>query len=450
MKRTLILIALMLAAWQAADGRTRCDCFEFDTPVCAAYWRADAVFTGLVTDIKKLPDDSPDSVPMLSVRLIVDNAYRGIKTHELDVETLSGSSCDMTIKKGERWLIYAYLDKATGRLEISPCTRTHLLEGADEDLDYIRGLARREPEQSVLGRLAINKYQPIPDAKVTVGGGGQMFETATDSDGNFAVALPLGGAYTVRVTVPFSASSTSYTAQVKDDATDEKTVVEYPVEIPAGHCAYDEINVYKIDLHATAEIGGKVLDSSGQPVTRGRVHLYHVAPKDGDNPYADNTEIKEDGSFKFEYVAVGNYYLIINPQDEAPSESDAPYPKTFYPGVADESKATPLIITEGLKLGDLILRVRPAMRERVLMGTVVWPNGKPVSEARVSLYDSAKDRLVLSVGVSDKGRFRMSVYGDFKYVIMAQADGDKEAESEKVKVPGADKPAPFRLVVKPD
>jgi hypothetical protein len=448
MKRTLILIALTLAAWQAADGKARCDCAEFGTPVCAAYWRADAVFTGVVTDIKKLPED-PQSFSMASVHFIVEDAYRGINAHELDVATLSGTSCDEQIKKGERWLVYAYLDKSTGRLEISPCTRTHQLEGADEDLDYIRGLARGEPDQSVSGKLKIDGYEPMPDVKVTVSGGGQAFETTTDSNGDFAVALPRGGAYTVRATVPFSAGSMSYTVQVKDDATDEKTVIEYSVEIPAGHCSYDEIEVFKIDLHATAEVGGKVLDGSSQPVTHGRVHLYYVAPKNGDLD-AKSTEIKEDGSFKFENVAVGNYYLVINPRDEAPSESDAPYPKTFYPGAADESKATPLIITEGLKLGDLILRVRPAMRERVLTGTVVWPNGKPVADASISLYDAEKDRYVLSVKADDKGRFKMSVYGDFKYEIKAHAFGDKNGEGEKVKVPDADKPAPFRLVVKPD
>jgi hypothetical protein len=451
MKRKLTLVLLTFVAWQMlAAEASACTCVDYDPPVCAQYWGADAVFAGVVTDIRKIPKDPPDSLPKALLRFTVEDAFRGLNTREVDVATLSGTSCDMTFKKGERWLVYAYLDAATGRLEIHPCTRTHQLQGGmNEDLDYIRAVRRGPPEQSVLGRLAYFRYDPLMGVKVSVRGGGQTFETETDADGRFNLRLPRGGAYTVSAVVPFSAVAGSRNVAVKTDSTDERTVIEYAVELPAGRCAYDLIDVYKVDLHATAEVSGKVLDESDRPVTRGQVRLFKAEPKEGADPEEAYTRIGADGSFKFEGVAVGNYYLVINPREEAPDEYDAPYPRTFYPGVAEQSKATPIVVTEGLKLEDLVFRVRPALRERVLKGVVVWPDGKPAAEANVSLYDAAQNRYVRMVRADAGGKFEMRVYGDFKYEVSAGVYGKKIGESEKVKVPDSDERPRLKLVVKP-
>jgi hypothetical protein len=451
MKRKLTLVVLTLAAWQLlAAEAAACSCVEQGAPVCAAYWRADAVFAGVVTDIRKLPNDSPQSLPKALLRFTVEDAFRGLNARELDVATLSGTSCDIRFEKGERWLVYAYRDEATGRLEVQPCTRTHRLSGMDEDLEYMRGLRRAAPEQSVHGRLMRSRYEPLAGVKVSVvGAGGQTVEAETDADGAFAVRLPRGGAYTVRARVPFSADALSQTVAVKANPTDEQTVIEYDVEVPAGRCEYNQIEVYEVDLHATAEVGGKVLDESDRPVTRGYVHLYGAEPKDGSDAYAGNAKIQEDGSFRFEGVAAGNYYLVVNPRDEAPDDYNAPHPKTFYPGVAEQSKATPVVVTEGLKLGDLVFRVRPAMRERVLTGVVVWPDGKPAAEAGVSLYDAAKGRYVRAVKADAEGRFTLSVYGDFRYEVSAEVYGRKAGKSEKVKVPDSGDRPRLRLVLKP-
>ena len=450
MKRKLLLAALTLAACQLfAAEAAACSCVQYGTPVCAAYWNADAVFAGVVTDIRKLPDDSAQSPPQALLHFIVEDAFRGLNAREVDVATLSGTSCDMGFKKGERWLVYAYRDAATGRLEAHPCTRTHRLDGMDEDLDYIRGLRRGGPEQSVLGRLLRSGYEPLAALKVGVSGGGRSFETETDAHGDFAVKLPRGGRYTVRAVVPFSAEAVSHTARVEAGATDDRTVIEYAVEIPAGRCAYNQVDVYNVDLHATAEVGGKVVDNADLPVTRGSVELYRAEPEGGSDPEREGSvSIGGDGSFKFKGVAVGNYYLVVNPRDEAPGESDAPHPRTFYPGVAEWSKATPVVATEGLKLEGLVFRVRPALKERVVTGVVVWPDGRPAAEALVSLYDAAKGRYIRMVKADAGGRFEVSVYGDFKYEVSATVYGEKWAQSEKVRAPDSGERAQLKLVLK--
>jgi len=451
MRRKLLLAALFVAASCAlAAEPAACSCVEYGAPPCAAYWSADAVFTGVITDIKKQPEPPPGSLPIALLHFIVEDKFRGINVSEADVETLSGTSCDMAFEKGERWLVYGYRNEATGRLAIHPCTRTRRLgHGDNEDLAYARAVGRAAPQQSVGGAIGRRLTDEPQRVKVTVVGGGRTFETTTDDDGNFSVQLPKGGAYTVRAVIPFSAAVISHTTPVRElEVSDERTVVEYPVEVPAGRCAYNELNVYEVDLHATAEVSGKVLDEAGQPLTRGYVHLVEAAPKEGSEPWTNNARIGDDGSFKFERVPVGSFLLVLNPSDEAPDDSDAPHPRTFYPHAADRAQASPLVVTEGLKLEGVNFRVRAALRKRVIEGRVQWPDGKPAALASVSLYNG--DKYVRTVKADARGRFEVEAYGDFDYQVSATVYGDRPAESEKVKVPRDGRPAPLVLKPKPE
>jgi hypothetical protein len=448
MKRKLILVALTLAAWGlSAATASACSCAEYGTPVCAAYGRADAVFTGVVTDFRKLPDE-PRSPPVALVRFTVEESFKGVSAREVEATTLSGTSCDLGIRKGQRWLVFAFRDGAGGRLAVHPCTSTRQLDGPDEDLDYLRDRRRGAAEQSVHGRLKLRGYELLAGMKVRADDGRQTFEAKTDAAGHFAIHLPRGGDYKVTAVVPFSAAAMSQTAKVKADPTDDQTLIEYDVGVAAGQCEYHEVDVYKVDLHATAELSGKVVDDLGRPVTRGYVRLLKVAPGEGSNPEEGYARINEDGSFKLEGVAVGSFYLVLNPRGDAPDDYDAPHPKTFYPGVPDQSQASPIVVTEGLKLNDLVLRVPPALRERVLEGVVVWPDGKPAA-ANVLLQEAGKNRSVRTATTDASGRFSLKLYGEFKYEVMATTSGEKHAESEKVKVPEAEDGARLRLVVKP-
>ncbi len=447
MGRKLLLAAFFLAAsWALSAESAACSCAEYGTPPCAAFWKADAVFTGVVTAVKKQPEAAGGSLPVALVHFIVEDKFRGITAPEADLETLSGTSCDVGFKKGERWLIYGYRNEATGRLVVHFCSGSRLLEGADEDLAYARGVARGETRQSVVGRIGRHRSDAWPPAKVAVAGGGQSFETTTDEEGNFSVQLPKGGSYTVRAVIPFAAPAISQTTPVKGvEVSEERTVVEYPVEVPSGGCAYNEITLLEVDLRATAEVSGKVLDEAGQPVTRGYVHLLEAAPKEGSAPWSNNARIGEDGSFKFEGVPVGSFLLVLNPRDKAPDAYEAPHPRTFYPHAAERAQASPLVITEGLKLEGIDFRVRAALRRRVIVGRVQWPDGRPAAGADVSLYNG--DDYVRMVEADAGGRFEIEAYGDFDYQVTAQAYDKKWARSERVKVPRTDRPAP--LVLKP-
>ena len=443
MKRLLLILfsfAWLPFSYEEARG---CTCIEYDVPVCAAYWRADAVFAGQVLDITKVPIKSDGQIPTAMLHFLVEQPFRGIAGNRVDVETPHGTSCDMDFEKGRRYLIYAYRGKDSDQLFAWPCTRMRELEHATDDLNYIRSVTQQEAKESILGRLLRNRYEPLAGLKVTVQGGDKTFEAKTDEKGNFSVQVPAPGNYTVRAFIPFAAAVMAYSEneQGKIASTDALTTFEYEVQIAKNQCQYRQIEAFEVDLHATAEVSGNVLTASGRPVSQGWVYLVNAAdPND-----SEFEELEDNGSFKFEGVAVGEYYLVLNPRNEPPREDDAPYPRTYYPSADDPGGATKIVVTEGAKLENLLLRVGPRWKERVVTGRVVWQDGRSLHNAHISLYDG--DRYVRMIKPDEKGRFNFKVYGNFNYAIDAEVWGPQRGKSERVSITNA-KSTGLKLVLK--
>lgn len=441
MKRLLlILFAFALLPFISEEARG-CTCDEYDVPVCAAYWRADAVFVGQVLDITLVEQRSANQDPHATLHFIVEQPFRGVVGQRVDVQTLHGTSCDMHFEKGKRYLIYAA--RAGDILFAGPCAGTTSLEHATEDLDYIRSVTQQEAKESILGRLVTTRYDPLPGLKVTVQGSDRTFEAKTDEKGNFAVQLPAPGEYVVRAFIPYPAAIMAYTddKQAQTTATDALTTFEYKVQVAKNQCQYTQIDTFKIDLHATAEISGKVLTASGRSVSPGYVYLVNAEDPDS----RDFQKLESDGSFKFEGIGVGEYYLVLNPDNEAPNEYAAPYPRTYYPNASEARAATKIVVTEGAKLENLLLRVGRRWKERVVAGTVVWHDGRSPQNAHMSLYDG--DRYVRRIEVDEKGRFNFKIYGDFNYAIHAEVWGDVRGKSERMLIT-KEKSTGLKLILK--
>lgn len=436
---TISLTALMFFPAQA----NACQCAEYGTPVCAAYWRADAVFVGQLTKITPVVKQSDDELPTVLLHFIVEQPFRGVTSAQVDVATLFGTSCDMKFDKGERYLIYASLGTDNRSLFAGPCSRTTTFDDASEDLNYLRAVTQQGAQESISGRLALNKYDPLSGLKVTVQRGDQTLETTTDKQGQFDVTLPSPGTYTVRAFVPFAAAVLAYKGdpETREKATDALTTLEYELKIEKNHCDHRELDLFKIDLHATAEVTGNVLTTSGRPVHPGFVYL--VSADDPD--HSTSKQLDENGAFKFEGVAAGDYYLVLNPRNEAPGENDPPYSRTYFPSASEPRQATRIVVTEDAKLENLTLRVGQPWKERTLSGSVVWQDGRSAKDAHISLYDA--DHYVRLIKLDEKGRFNFKVYGDFKCAIEAGSWGKIQGRSPRVSIPEGNS-KPLKLVLK--
>ena len=112
MKCFLLLLIALTCLTISSSAVLACTCVEYGPPVCAVYWRSDAVFVGQLRDIT--PDHKiPNTFPTATLHFIVEQPFRGITTPAVDVGTLSGTSCDMKFEKGVRYLIYAERDSGS-------------------------------------------------------------------------------------------------------------------------------------------------------------------------------------------------------------------------------------------------------------------------------------------------------------------------------------------------
>ncbi|HEX7330559.1 MAG TPA: carboxypeptidase-like regulatory domain-containing protein, partial [Pyrinomonadaceae bacterium] len=202
MKRLLLLLIALTWLIVYSTPVLACTCADYGTPVCATYWSSDAVFVGQLRDITPPNPRAANTLPTAMLHFIVEEPFRGITSATVDIETFSGTSCDMQFVKGIRYLIYANRGSGSNQLFAGPCTRTTELRNADEDLTYLRSLAQQGVTESIAGRIARFKYEPMAGIKIEVRKESKSFETTSDEQGNFSFSLAGPGTYTVKLLVP--------------------------------------------------------------------------------------------------------------------------------------------------------------------------------------------------------------------------------------------------------
>jgi hypothetical protein len=439
MNRLLLIILTMLCVAAFTEPVQACQCREYGTPICAQFWRSDAVFVGQVIDIKPLKKRPDNVYTYLMVRFMVEESFRGVSGPSVSVGTAT-TMCDTKFKKGKRYLVYASLDDKTNQFFTGMCTGTTLAVDIDDSLKELRKLTQREAEGSISGRIKTNRYQGLPGIKIEVISKDETFKTMTNKYGDFSLSLPGPGSFTVRVTVP-------YAVRLMDNSEDDVTVrftqseslstFEYDVTLEKSQCSYLELDVYGTDPRATATVAGSVRTATGQAVDKNAVSLIN-----GMDTGSDYVELlKTDGSFRFQGVAPGEYHLVLN----ARNGFDGPYARTYYPATEDKREAKKIQVTEGATIEDLEMRVGPRLSERRVAGTVVWKSGPPPENAHIAVYSG--DEYVRYVSIDEDGRFNFILYGDFDYSIEARDYIDEiKGRSQRIKIPEGNSSA-LKLVI---
>jgi hypothetical protein len=419
-----------------------CECREYGTPICARFWRSDAVFVGQVVDIRPLKKKPDNVYTYVMVRFMVQESFRGVSRARVGVGTAT-TMCDTKFKKGKRYLVYASLDDETNQLFTGMCRGTTLAYDIDESLKELRKLTQREAEESISGRIVSYRYAGLTGIKVEVTSNDKTFRTMTSKYGDFSLSLPGPGSFNVRVLVPYATRlmDNSEDVVVRSTQTDSLSTFEYDVTLEKSQCRYLELDLDRTDPHATATVAGNVRSETGQAVDKGIVDLIN----DVDTGPDYREFLKKDGSFKFDGVAAGEYYLAINAKKEVPEEFDAPYPRTYYPATDDKRRAKKIQVNEGAMIENLTMRVGPRMIERRVEGIVVWKSGRPLEVAYIAVYSGGE--YVRYVGIDHDGRFNFTLYGDYDYSIDARDAIDEiEGRSQRIKIPQGNSAA-LKLVI---
>jgi hypothetical protein len=363
----LVVLATLFVA--PAPSALACSC-SIQSP-CEAYGEADAIFVGLVTR-------GGDGEGAGRYHFSVEESFKGASSRTVPVATaMRGTSCEMGLTVGQRYLVYAYQDEETGELVTGLCTRTCRIERASDDLAYLRGRAAGRRGGVISGTVTHGDgEQPRPGHRVTLGGAGVRRSAKTDANGSYAFDGLPSGTYRVRADVP---------ARHRSDEDED------PIELEPDGCARANFVI-----RPDTRVQGRVLDASGVPAPGVRVELV-PAGETGWVPGVEGETTDDDGVFRFDELAPGRYVLGVN-GNEAPN-ARYPYAPIFYPSSTDRSGAAVLEVVEGEAFEGLELHLEPPLAERMVTGIVTWPDGSPAASVYISLKDEEFQTAVGGSGV---------------------------------------------------
>jgi hypothetical protein len=376
----------------------------------------------------------------------ISETFRGIQAEQAEVLTgISGGDCGYGFKTGETYLVYAHLDKQSGRLSTSICTRTRPLAQAKDDLNYIRNLSSTAPGAAIFGKVYKHNYgaregedfrKPVNNAELMIEGESSRIETRTDAEGGFRVAALAPGKYKIKLKLPKG---------LTDGSESSEQFVEREAEVVDKSCA--EANFY---LNSDTRVSGRVYDAAGQPVAKMRLEMRGAAADLKNANTFLHAQTDDEGRFVFRIVPPGDYLLGFRILGSAGGEIP-PYPRTYYPGVVLKSQASMISVKEGENLLNLELRLPPRLIEYEVEGYVVWSDGRPSPGVSItlSMWEHGEFTASQSFLADERGRFKLKVYEGVNYAVSAyplNASGP-EPQSKWVEVPTTSGGEPIRLVL---
>jgi protocatechuate 3,4-dioxygenase beta subunit len=254
------------------------------------------------------------------------------------------------------------------------------------------------------------------------------FKAKTDQEGRYRITDVPAGAYQVWPSAP---------AYVLSDVNQQRNQT---VVLSEG----ENVDGIDFSLVRGGVITGKVTDAEGHPLIEQRVSLFRADPPPNQRgPIYPISGVQTDdrGIYRMFGVAEGRYKVAVGQGDEGYYIQSAAgrftYKQTFYPDVADASKATVVEVTEGSEASNIDITVGRAEQTFVASGRVVdGDNNQPIAGARfgVQLIISQERRSYVGVTAfsNSKGEFRIESLTPGKYVVFLQPQQDSDLRSDPV------------------
>jgi len=432
MIRVLLVFAALLFLF---DQAAACSCYglrqQDDYHPCMAYGTADAIFTGLVTDVSLAAPAARFSDKV--VRFAVEEAYKGVQGSTVEITTgANTASCGYPFKQGQRYFVYARREK-DGKLTNSLCSPTAPLEFAARDLTYAKEIRDGDNEARIIGVVVKHEHRDIRDRRPAVplagveillvrgdNAGELMAKTVTDAQGMYEFRGLVGGRFHVRAALPSGPREWTPDGAPKD----------HTLWVPPGPNCRAESFILTTD----SSIRGRLVTPDGGPPPQQHLALVPVEER-GDsfsNPYFPSTGSQpQNGKYFFRDVPPGRYVLALNPFN-TPGKSDPKYPLMFHPGVLNKERATVIVVSQSrvIDLDDFTLT--PPLKERWFSGIVFLADKSPAAGAKVVLIDpnSITETNVAEVIADERGRFRVKGYESFPYWLDAYVASRSETQPQ--------------------
>ena len=351
-----ILIAVVVLAGFGVEALASCPTSSPLAPPCMEYWRADAVFVGVVTRVERIPTQTQLAIgPYMrtTAYLNVEEPFKGVERSAIVFEQ---DHCGYVFKEGERYFVYAYRNPNDHKLEVRVGnTRTRPFSEASDDLQFIRELPTSDPGARLFGRVIIPSLnihdgtlegEGFANIKITLDRDDEHREVMTDSKGNYEFKnLPVG-TYTVRTEFP-------------SWLTRGETKV---IKVTGRACIRNEFVAYR-----NAHISGRVLDGKGHPIRAVPVSIV-AADASAEEIFAEGkdkslwvfTLTDEHGDYSFWDLVPGRYMVVINRAEYERSRGSVAaraLPRLFYPGVNDLASAIAIVLDKQPEGQEVVFRL---------------------------------------------------------------------------------------------
>jgi Carboxypeptidase regulatory-like domain len=368
----------------------------------------------------------------------LETSFLGLASTEAEVSTgLGGGDCGYDFTIGQRYLVYAYRSQKGDRLTTSICTRTNPIEKAGEDIEFLRSLQSRQPGVTISGEVRRRRQNVSSgdassiasdrDFTLVIEGEHDHQQIQTGADGRFSLTGLASGKFKI-------------TLQLPDELTTYKT--EQEITVADRGCASVFYSVMD-----NGRLSGRVLDSDGQPAAGVLLALMEKDHVDPTKNWGSFAKSEGNGQFKFSALPPGQYVLAINlSRYPEPTDPTNAYPRSYYPGVADISRAEVITLGAGENHGEITFQL-PARREpSTIRGKVVWDDGTPVSNAgidfrEVTYHDSKMNN---GMNADDQGYFTIKAFVGQTFVIEARSN--RQYDGRRPFSP-MERVEPLRLVV---
>lgn len=421
-------------------------------PAEEAFATTPAVFIGRVVggfDRKVVEDENGKFVVYSGfAEVLVEESFRGpaVGARVLLVAPEIGSCSAWTFLDDTRYLVFGWMGvESDGRsVAVGPCGRTRPFGFTkpdwevkpEEDLAYLRK-AVQEPAGVTFSGRVVDRTRLHPDGPVGMPGvtirmegvNGRSYEAVSGADGSYAIEGMKPGKY-------FFDRRTKTSGCLEEKV--EFTIFE------RGKLIRDPV------ITSKSQVTGKVVDAAGTPLSFGpdshtllpKIQLIacdesgepstvqkrkKAAQEDEEDGNEEENDgfikhvdfLESDGTFNFSEVPGGTYLLVIG-NDPNRVES-IPVSKTYYPGVADRAKAKLIRVNPDESVEKLVFALPEKFVRREIVGTVVGPDGKPVSGVSVYLEQEKNGSWgnALSVSTDETGHFRLIGFQGHSYRVRA-------------------------------
>jgi hypothetical protein len=283
------------------------------------------------------------------------------------------------------------------------------------------------PAPEIIGGVVIEAgtaiHQPLPDARLELGGSRSTLVVRADGNGRFTFSNLAPGRYRLTVTC------------------DGFIRQEFPEPITLGGGKQPADIVFELERAPTA--AGRVLNTYGEPIPNMMVEALHRSYDVRGNPRFVRTAsafTDDRGDYRIFWLDPGEYFFYAtSPRTGNDMESVTAVAPTFFPGVNTPEDAKSVRMDAGRDVR-VDFRIRDAALWKVSGQTIHGPTGRPL-EAVITLTSPDGDPGLSQYHVQSSGRypgeFSMDKVAPGSYILTARSgSGDQEVSAiQRIEIP---------------